>query len=97
MLDIKPLRDKILVERDAGDEMTSGGLYLPDGAKEKHKQFATVLAVGPGKTDQKGNFIPNTLQPGQRVVIGKYTGTHLKELENNLFLVSESEVLAVLE
>ncbi len=94
---LRPLHNRIVVERTESDEQTSaGGIIIPDSAKEK-PQEATVIAVGPGKLDDDGKRQPLDVQVGDRVLIGKYSGSDI-ELDNKEYVIlTEDEVLAVVE
>ena len=90
----RPLFDKVLVERlEAEDEKTSGGIIIPDAAKEK-AQIGRVLAVGPGRITNEGKLVPCSVKKGDRVFFGKYAGT---EAEKNLLVIREEEILGVIE
>ena len=73
----RPLHDRVLVRRVEADEKTSGGIIIPDSAKEK-PQEGEVVAVGPGARDEAGKLIPIDLKPGDRVLFGKWSGTEVK-------------------
>jgi chaperonin GroES len=75
------------------EEKTKGGIFLPDTAKEK-PQRGIVEAVGPGKVDDKGNRIPLELKKGDKVIYQKYTGTEIKENEEDYLILRESDVIA---
>ena len=87
---IKPLGDKVLVQRLAAEEKTASGLYLPESAKEK-PQRGTVVAVGDGKKDE-----PMTVKVGDTVLYGKYSGTELTLEDKDYMIMRESDILAVL-
>lgn len=95
MLDkLRPLQDRILVQRvEAGEEKTSGGILIPDAAKEK-ATTGKVLAVGPGRMNQEGKVMPMYVKKGDTVFFGKYSGTEAGE---NLLILREDEVLAIVE
>jgi chaperonin GroES len=93
---LSPLGDRILVKRTDEDELTKGGIIIPDTAKEK-PQEGKVVAVGPGKTNDEGNNIPLTVKKGDKILFSKYAGTEINvEGEEHLF-IREEDVLAVLE
>lgn len=93
---LRPLGDRILVTRLDSDDKTSGGIIIPDSAKEK-PQEGKVTAVGPGKTNDDGNTVPLSVKKGDKVLFSKYAGTEINiEGEENLF-IREEDVLAVLE
>jgi len=95
-MNVHPLHDRILAQRLAEEDRTSGGLIIPDTAKEKPLQ-AKVIAVGSGKLLDNGTTRPLSVKRGDTVLIGKYTGSEV-ELEGSLHLVlREDDVLAVVE
>lgn len=93
---IKPLHDRIVVERIEEDAKSSGGIYIPDSAKEKPDQ-GVVQAVGPGKLDDNGKHVKLAVKKGDRVLFGKYSGTGVKVGGNELVVMREDDVLAVIE
>ncbi len=90
---IRPLSDRIVVERIEEDEITAGGIVIPSTAKEK-AQIGRILAVGPGKTTEDGKLIPMTVKVGDKVFFGKYAGT---EASDNVLIIREEEVLGIVE
>jgi len=86
---IKPLADRVLVEADPAEEKTSGGIIIPDTAKEK-PQRGKVVAVGNGKPDE-----PMTVKVGDSVLYGKYSGTELSLEGKDFLMMRESDILAV--
>jgi chaperonin GroES len=93
---IKPLDDRIVVRALEAEEKSAGGILLPDTAKEK-PQRAKVLAVGGGRVTDEGKRVPMTLKVGDTVLYGKYAGTEVKWNGEDLRILRENEVLAVLE
>ena len=93
---VKPLADRVLIKTVEADETTKGGLILAAAAKEK-PQIAQVIAVGPGAYDSEGKLIPMTVQVGQKVITGKYSGTEVKIDGEEYTIVKESDILAVVE
>jgi chaperonin GroES len=83
-----------LVRRIEKPEQVRGGIVIPDTAKEK-PQEAEVIAVGPGKLDEEGHWLPMDVRPGDRVLIGKYAGTDIKIDEEDLVILREDDILAV--
>ncbi len=95
MASIKPLRDKVVVERSEAEEKTAGGIVLPDTAKDKPKQ-GTVVAVGPGRILENGEVKPLEVKKGDRILFGGFAGTEVK-LDNKEYLIlNESEIFAIL-
>jgi chaperonin GroES len=93
---IRPLYDRILVKRVEAKEQVRGGIIIPDTAKEKPME-ATVEAVGEGKFDDNGKRVALTVKAGDRVLIGKYAGTEIKIDEQELLILREDEVLAIVD
>ena len=96
----KPMGDRILVRRDAVEERSVGGIYIPDSAREKERaQGGVVLAVGAGKRDNNGNRIPLEVQEGDRVYFGKYVGTEAgKDTDGSeLIIIREDEILGLIQ
>ena len=95
-MNIRPLHDRIVAKRRESEEEVRGGIIIPDTAKEK-PQEAEVVAVGPGKRDDAGNRAPLDVKEGDRILIGKYSGSELKLGDEDLVILREDEVLAVIE
>ncbi|GBD33447.1 MAG: molecular chaperone GroES [Gemmatimonadales bacterium] len=93
-LKIQPLADRVVVKPLEETEQMRGGLYIPDTAKEKPQQ-GEVIAVGPGRLE-KGQRVPMDLKVGQRVLYGKYAGTEVTIDDEQLLIIKESDVLAVI-
>ncbi len=93
---VQPLDDRVLIKPLDAAETTSGGIVLPDAAKEK-PQRGTVVATGPGKLVDAGKRVPLTLSEGDTVLFGKYAGTEIKIGGIEHQIMRESEVLAVIE
>lgn len=93
---IHPLGDRILIKRLEEVEQVSGGIIIPDTAKEK-PQEAEVVAVGPGRRGEEGDLIALDLEPGQRVLIGKYSGNEIEVDGEEFVILSEDDVLGILE
>ncbi|MDR0307483.1 MAG: co-chaperone GroES [Chitinispirillales bacterium] len=94
-MNVKPMEDRIILKSMEAQEKTSGGIYIPDNAKEK-PQKGEVIAVGPGKTNDKGQKIEMTLKKGDKVLYGKYAGTEVTIDGEEYLIVRESDVLAVI-
>ncbi len=95
MANIKPLGQRVLIKRIEAEEKTSGGLFLPDTAKEK-PQEAEVISVGTGGRDDQGKLIPFTVKKGDRVLISKYGGTEIKLDGADYLIISESDILGII-
>ncbi|HMB52614.1 MAG TPA: co-chaperone GroES [Thermoanaerobaculia bacterium] len=93
-MNIRPLHDRVVVKRVETQEQVRGGIIIPDTAKEK-PQEAEVIAVGPGKLNDDGNRSPMDVEQGNRVLIGKYSGSEIKIGDEDLVIVREDEILAV--
>ena len=91
---IKPLEDRIVVRPVEAEQVTASGLVIPDTAKEK-PQEAEVIAVGPGRIDERGNRIPVDVAVGDKVIFSKYGGTELKFAGEEFLVLSARDVLAV--
>ncbi len=93
---LRPLHDRIIVKRLDGEEKTAGGLFIPDTAKEK-PQKGTVVAVGNGKKNDEGKCSPLDVKKGDTILFGKYAGTEVKVAGDELLMMREADVLAVIE
>ncbi|HEY70058.1 MAG TPA: co-chaperone GroES [Anaerolineae bacterium] len=95
-LKVKPLGDRLLVKPLEEEEVTAGGIVLPETAKEK-PQKGEVLAVGPGSRDDSGNRVPMDVSEGDKVLFAKYGGTEIKINGDKLLILRESDILALIE
>jgi chaperonin GroES len=95
-LKLKPLGGRVIIEPIEQEEMTAGGIILPETAKEK-PQEGKVLAVGPGDRDDKGVRVPMDVKVGDKVLFAKYSGTEVKLDARKLLIMRESDLLAVVE
>ena len=95
-LNLKPLGDRLVVEPMEKEERTASGIILPETAKEK-PQEGTVLAAGPGRTDDDGKRIPMDVKVGDVVLYAKYAGTEVKIEDKKLLILKESDILAIVE
>jgi chaperonin GroES len=95
-MNVRPLNDRVLLRRLEQQEVVRGGIIIPDTAKEK-PQEAEVRAVGPGKLDDSGKRVPCEVKKGDRVLIGKYSGTDIKIGDEEFLIVREDEILGVIE
>lgn len=93
-MDVKPLGDRVLVEILDPEEVTKGGIVLPDTAQEKPQQ-AKVVAIGKGKLSDDGKIVPLEVKKGDIVLYGKYSGTELKIDERNLLMLKEEDILGI--
>ena len=93
---IKPLEDRVVVKPLDAEQTTASGLVIPDTAKEK-PQEGTVLAVGPGRIDDKGNRVPLDVSVGDVVLYSKYGGTEVRYAGEDYLVLSARDVLAVIE
>ena len=94
---IKPLADRVLIEpSDAEEGVSKGGIIIPDTAKEKPQQ-CTVAALGPGRTDDNGKVIPMNVKEGDKVLYSKYGGTEIKFEGTEYLIMSESDILAIVD
>ena len=96
MAKIKPLHDKLLVERLQSLEKTAGGIVLPDAAKEKPTE-GKVVAVGLGRIDDEGKRVALSVKVGDHVLFGSFAGTAIKESGKELLILEESDVLGVID
>lgn len=92
---IRPLHDRILIER-MEEEVKKGGIIIPDTAKEKPQQ-GKVIAVGPGRVDDKGERIPMDVKKGDIILFGKYSGNEIRIGEEEYLIIREEDVLGVVE
>jgi len=93
---LRPLHDRILVERIESEEKTAGGIILPDSAKEKPQQ-GKVIAAGAGKKAEDGKLIPMDVKVGDKILFGKYSGSEVKIDGVEYLIMREDDVLGVLE
>ncbi len=93
---VKPLSDRVLVLRIKEDEKTSGGIIIPDTAKEK-PQEGKVVAAGPGKLDENGKRIPMAVKKNDRVLFGKYAGTEIQIDGVEHIIMREDDILGIVE
>ena len=91
---LRPLHNRIIVERETKGEQKQGSIIIPDSAKEKPQQ-ATVVSVGPGKLDKDGKRQPLDVKAGDKVLIGKYSGSEVSVNGSDYVILTEDEVLAV--
>jgi chaperonin GroES len=92
----KPLADRVLIKRLEQEEVTKGGIIIPDSAKEKPIR-GEVVAVGPGKVNDEGKAIPVSVKKGQKVLFGKYSGNEIKIDGVEHLMMREDDILAIIE
>jgi chaperonin GroES len=95
-ISIKPLGNRVVIEPTEQEEITAGGIVLPETAKEK-PQEGTVLAVGPGDRDDDGKRIPLDVKEGDKVLFAKYSGTEIKLDGKKVLILRESDLLAIVD
>lgn len=95
-MDIRPLHDRIIVERLEEETKTAGGIIIPDTAKEKPQQ-GKVIAVGKGKKTEDGKVLPLDVKVGDKILFGKYAGTEIKIEGKEFLMMREEDVLGVIE
>ncbi len=93
---IRPLQDRIIVKRLEGEEKTKGGIIIPDSAKEKPME-GKVIAVGPGKLNEKGTRVAPEVKAGDIVLFGKYAGTEIKINDEEHLILREDDILGIIQ
>ena len=93
-LKLKPIGDRVIVQRLGSAEKTKGGLYLPDAAQEK-PQEGKVISIGSGRTLKNGKTVPLSVKPGDRIIFGKYSGSEIKVDDKEYVFLSEEDILAI--
>lgn len=94
---IKPLGNNVVLKPWSAEETTASGIFLPDTADKEKPEKGEVLAVGPGKTGENGKIVPMSVKVGDKVMFKKYSPDEIKIDNEEYLLVSESDILAVLE
>jgi chaperonin GroES len=92
----RPLHDRVVVKRIEAEEKSTGGIIIPDTAKEKPSQ-GEVIAVGPGGRDESGKLIPIDVKEGDRVLFGKWSGTEVKIDGQELLIMKESDIMGIID
>ncbi|SDR27536.1 chaperonin GroES [Rhizobiales bacterium GAS191] len=92
----RPLHDRVVIRRLAGEDKTKGGIIIPDTVKEK-PQEGEVVAVGPGARDESGKLIPIDLKAGDHVLFGKWSGNEVKIDGEELLIMKETDIMGVIE
>ncbi len=95
-MNIRPLHDRVIVRRMEEETLSAGGIVLPDSATEKPSR-GEVVSAGPGKTSDKGDVIAMDVKAGDQVLFGKYSGTEVKIDGEELLVMREDDILAVIE
>ena len=95
-MNFRPLHDRVLVRRLDDDEMTSGGIIIPDTAKEKPME-GEIIAAGSGAKNDKGEVTPLDVKAGDRILFGKWSGTEVKIDGEELIIMKESDILGIIE
>ena len=91
-----PLHDRVVVKRLETDEKTTGGIIIPDTAKEKPSE-GEIVAVGPGETGEDGKLKPMGVKAGDKVLFGKWSGTEVKLDGNDLLIMKESDIMGIIQ
>ncbi len=92
----RPLHDRVVVRRIDAEEKTSGGIIIPDTAKEKPME-GEIIAVGPGARDEQGKIVALDVKAGDRILFGKWSGTEVKLDSEELLIMKESDIMGVIE
>ena len=92
----RPLHDRVVVRRIESEEKTSGGIIIPDTAKEK-PQEGEIIGVGPGARDEAGKLVPLDVKVGDRILFGKWSGTEVKLDGEDLLIMKESDIMGIIE
>ena len=92
----RPLHDRVVVRRLEAEEKTTGGIIIPDTAKEKPME-GEVIAVGPGARDETGKLVPLDVNAGDRILFGKWSGTEVKLDNEELLIMKESDIMGIIE
>ena len=95
-MNFRPLHDRVVVQRIESDEKTTGGIIIPDTAKEKPME-GKVLAVGPGVRDDDGKLCPLDVAVGDRVLFGKWSGTEVTLDGNDVMIMQESDIMGIID
>ena len=92
----RPLHDRVMIRRVDPEGKTTGGIIIPDTAQEKPME-GEIVAAGPGKRDEKGTVVPLDVKAGDRILFGKWSGTEIKLDGEDLLIMSESDVMGVVD
>lgn len=93
-LNLRPLADRVVIEPSEGEDVTTGGILLPETAKEKPQQ-GTVVAIGAGRRDENGKLISMDVKLDDKVLYAKYSGTEIKVNNKKVLILKETDILAV--
>ena len=96
MAKFRPLHDRVVVRRIDAEEKTSGGIIIPDTAKEKPME-GEIVAVGPGARNEQGQLVPPDVKAGDRVLFGKWSGTEVRIEGEELLIMKETDIMGVIE
>lgn len=96
MSNLKPLGDRVVIKPTPVKEVTKSGIYIPENVKEK-PQEGTIIAIGPGKFNDKGVHFPLEVREGQKILYNKYSGTEFKLHDEEFLILSEKDILAIVE
>ena len=91
----RPLHDRVVVRRIEAEEKTSGGIIIPDTAKEKPSE-GVIVSVGPGARDESGKIVALDVKEGDRILFGKWSGTEVKLYGQDLLIMKESDIMGVI-
>jgi chaperonin GroES len=95
-MNLRPLHDRVVVRRIEAEEKTTGGIIIPDTAKEKPMQ-GEVIAVGPGARNEQGQIVALDVREGDRILFGKWSGTEVKIDGEELSIMKESDIMGIIE
>jgi chaperonin GroES len=95
-MNLQPLHDRIIVKAAKPEEITKGGIIIPDTVKEKPMQ-GEIIAIGSGKITEEGKVLPLTLKPGDKVLYGKYSGTEVTIDGDEFLMMREADVFAIIK
>ena len=94
---VQPLGDRVVIKPKSREEKTKGGIYLPDTASKERPMEGEILAVGPGRLDDHGKRVPMSVKKGEHVIFAKYAGTEFKIDDEEYLILSEKDILGVIE
>ena len=96
-MNIKPLSDHILIEPIKEEEKTKAGIFLPETASKERSEEGKVIAVGPGKRNEKGEIVPMSIKPGDKILFTKYGPNEIKVDDKEYLIAKEEDILAIIE